>query len=284
MEVLGESLEILHEMIKKFPFFEWSKEAVLTDTLLDLFSPASGSGGNGGSGVSGAAGIRFAAVRKKAILCMSHLASRLEKAQLAKVLETCIRALTDPAANGGAAPHKLSSHQSALLKSQVGCVGSLVAAVGGKPEQGALLCQAIPSVLGFCEQREGESEDSDALEPLCELREACLACVASFVTHCAAMEACEKHLPAFVDLCRKYISYDPNFAYDDDMAVDSDGEGGGNAMDVDDNEGSDGYDGFEGSDYADEYVQCTLYSFDPFPPPPPLPLSFSSHQLPRSQH
>ena len=222
-DALGESLDILHEMIKKFGFFHWSDQVDLINSLLELFSRANASS-------------RDVLVRKKCILCLSALANHLDAGLLEKVLRTCINAFTGQMPKA----HTLSQQQSAQLKSQVTCVSSLVASVGDK--QGLLLSESIPTLIGLCEQDEDEQEECDELESLFELREACIHCFESFVKHVKGFEACEKYVKVFIDLCMKYTCYDPNFAYDED-------EDSAEDMEIDENGGDD----FEESDYEDDY-------------------------------
>lgn len=241
-EALGESLDILHETMKKFAFYDWAKQEDLTNSLLEIFSTTTTSS-------------RDAMVRKKCINCISAMAIHLDPASLERVLKTCIDVLLSFPTTGGV--HALSQTQSAGLKGQVVCITSLVASVGAK--QGNLLSQTIPALLGFCDQQEGEQEDCNDLESLCELREACIHCFDAFVTHVKGFDSCGDYLKTFMALCVKYASYDPNFAYDE-MDVDDDEDG--EDMDTGDNMDGGDDDDFEGSDYDDDDYDDGGYSDD----------------------
>ena len=238
---IGESLDILSDLVKKFYFHKWSSHPDIASILLDIFSSPSSD----------------AFVRKKCTACVAALAPHLDDAQLAKVVATCVESLCAAPLGGGA--HTLGRAQSSLLRSQVNCVASLVTSVGSR--QGLALAEALPRLTELCERHEEEQEDCDDTEALCDLREACLHCFEAFVSGVRGLDAShEGSHRRITSLCVSYASYDPNYAHDE-MDVDDEDEenqqgesmdtgengGGGVADDEDDDD-----DDFGGSDYDDD--------------------------------
>jgi len=90
--------------------------------------------------------------------------------------------------------------------------------------------------------------DDDALgggDDAGELREHCFVCFESLLLQCP--HETDVFCNPILDLCLRYVKYDPNFAFDSDD--DEDGEGGAEAMDVADEDGDeDGGWGDEGGD------------------------------------
>ncbi|CAD5120365.1 DgyrCDS8938 [Dimorphilus gyrociliatus] len=85
-------------------------------------------------------------------------------------------------------------------RTYIQCVGAIARHAGHKV--GKYLDKIMPAVVNYCKQ------DDD------EVREFCLQAFESFVIRCP--KEVTPHINQIIDLCLKYITYDPNYNYDDD--------------------------------------------------------------------
>lgn len=154
-------------------------------------------------------GAQRAGVRKRAIAGLGSLGPHLDDALLSTAVQAILAKL-QPGVQGEVA------------RTYVQTCGALARATGYR--FGPFLPATWPSIVALC--RGAEEEDF-------ELREYCLQALEVFVDRCALAM-----VPALGDVLKislEFLSYDPNYAADEDEAMASEGEGEGDeAMDEDD--------------------------------------------------
>ncbi|XP_023667069.1 cullin-associated NEDD8-dissociated protein 2 [Paramormyrops kingsleyae] len=181
-----EALDILSDMLSRLSGTLLSFHASILDSLLpQLTSPR-------------------LAVRKRAIIALSHLVACCNSALFSQLMEHLLAELS---------PGKVTSATRTYLQ----CLAT-VSRQGGH-RIGEHLEKIIPLVVKYC----GVEDD--------ELREHCFQAFEAFVRRCPKEMSC--HISTIIKLCLKYITYDPNYNYDAEEDEDE-------SMDIeDDDQGSD---------------------------------------------
>ncbi|KAH8389456.1 cullin-associated NEDD8-dissociated protein 1 [Drosophila serrata] len=151
------------------------------------------------------------AVRKRTIVALSFLLIQANSNAYNGVIDHLLDGLENPP-NPGA------------IRTYIQCLASICRQAGHR------LCNHIDRSMLLLSQYSQRDDD--------ELREFCLQACEAFVMRCP--DAINPHIPMILELCLKYITYDPNYNYETD-----DGDAG-NAMDTED----------------DEYVDSEEYSDD----------------------
>ncbi|XP_035907523.1 cullin-associated NEDD8-dissociated protein 1 [Anopheles stephensi] len=141
------------------------------------------------------------AVRKRTIVALSHLLTTCNNNAYNKVIEHLLDGLEKPQNPG-------------TIRTYIQCLAAICRQAGHR------LCNHIERVMFLLNQYSLRDDD--------ELREFCLQACEAFVQRCP--EAIIPHIPTIVDLCLKYITYDPNYNYEAD-----DGDGG-TSMEMEDDE------------------------------------------------
>lgn len=147
------------------------------------------------------------AVRKRTITALSYLMTTCNNESYNEVILHLLNGLEKPQNQGS-------------VRTYIQCLASICRQAGHR------LCHIdrVMQLLITYSQREDD-----------ELREFCLQACEAFVQRCP--ETIKPHIPSIVDLCLKYITYDPNYNYEAD-----DGEGGFHMeTEDDDDDGSDEY-------------------------------------------
>mmetsp|Transcript_31520 Transcript_31520/g.102698 ORF Transcript_31520/g.102698 Transcript_31520/m.102698 type:complete len:1240 (+) Transcript_31520:55-3774(+) len=158
--------------------------------------------------------------RKRALAGLASLAAHMSDTLLSSMCATVIGTLTAPGSKGD------------KLKLYVHAVGALARSTGFR--FGAHLPAAVPGVIAICN---GAGEDE-------ELREVCLQALEAFLARCPGEVG--PFVEASLELALDNLSFDPNYAGDDDEADEMETEGGS-----DDDEGEDDYDD-DGEEYSDD--------------------------------
>jgi len=152
------------------------------------------------------------AVRKRAILAISYLVANCNTVLFSQLLDVLLNELK-----------KMKS--SSLSKTYIQCLAAISRQAGHRV--GENLQHIIPLVVFYC-----QSQDEELVEYSLQAFE-------------AFVRRCPKEISAYVkeilELCLKFISYDPNYNYDDEDGEAEDG------MDADDNDEDD-----DQEDYSDD--------------------------------
>lgn len=133
------------------------------------------------------------AVRKRTIVALSHLLTTCSNEAYNQVIVHLLEGLDKPANDG-------------TIRTYIQCLASICRQAGHR------LCNHIDRVMHLLNQYSQRDDD--------ELREFCLQAFEAFVL-VKQDDAIKPHIPAIVDLCLRYITYDPNYNYEAD-----DGDGG----------------------------------------------------------
>lgn len=141
------------------------------------------------------------AVRKRTIVALSHLLTTCNNNAYNKVIEHLLDGLE-------------KNHNPGMTRTYIQCLAAICRQAGHR------LCNHIERVMTLLNKYSQQDDD--------ELREFCLQACEAFVQRCP--EAIMPHISSIVNLCLKYITYDPNYNYEAD-----DGDGGV-AMDMEDDE------------------------------------------------
>lgn len=150
------------------------------------------------------------AVRKRTIVALSHLLTTCSTESYNEVILILLNGLEKPQNPG-------------TIRTYIQCLAAICRQAGHR------LCH-IDRVMQLLNQYSQRDDD--------ELREFCLQACEAFVQRCP--EAIKPHIPAIVDLCLKYITYDPNYNYEAD-----EGETG-NRMETEDDDDD------ESEEYSDD--------------------------------
>jgi cullin-associated NEDD8-dissociated protein 1 len=151
------------------------------------------------------------AVRKRTIVALSHLLTTCNNAAYNKVIEHLLEGLEKPQ-NAG------------TVRTYIQCLASICRQAGHR------LCNHIDRIMNLLSVYSQRDDD--------ELREFCLQACEAFVNRCP--EAIVPHIPTIIELCLKYVTYDPNYNYEAD-----DGENGA-SMDTEDQDED------ESEEYSDD--------------------------------
>ncbi|KAL4655691.1 cullin-associated NEDD8-dissociated protein 1-like [Arapaima gigas] len=140
------------------------------------------------------------AVRKRAIIALSHLVSSCSSALFKQLVEHLLAELS-------------SGRATSATRTYIQCLAT-VSRQGGH-RVGEHLEKIIPLVVKYC------SVEDD------ELREYCFQAFEAFVRRCP--KEMSSHISTIIKLCLKYITYDPNYNYDadeedEDESMDTDNE------------------------------------------------------------
>ena len=203
-------LDVVNEMAKKFfPSHMPKGVEPLVRSLMALLSS------------------KDAIAKKKAIQCLASLCWQLSPS-LADEVCSQIQTMLEACGSKGPLQKKASINAVATLIQSVGQspsnsgggAGAMGGGGGGRqaaPAYMKTLVQCIPTLVSLCEACSEESEDD-------EVREASLHAFEMFVRH--APFYIQTHAPQMLSLALKYISYDPNFAYEEEEEEEEEGEEG----------------------------------------------------------
>ncbi|XP_037960682.1 cullin-associated NEDD8-dissociated protein 1 [Teleopsis dalmanni] len=153
------------------------------------------------------------AVRKRTIVALSHLLTLAQNSAYNEVIEHILEGLEKP-------------KNSVTLRTYIQCLASICRQAGHR------LCNYIDRAMLLLKEYSQREDD--------ELREYCLQACEAFVIRCP--EAVRPQVSMILELCLKYVTYDPNYNYEAD---DCDG---GVAMDTEDED----YIDSEESSYSDD--------------------------------
>lgn len=128
------------------------------------------------------------AVRKRTIVALSHLLCYSSTAAYNDVIVHLLGGLEKPA-------------DDSTVRTYIQCLASICRQAGHR------LCNHLDHIMHFLLQYSQRPNDD-------EMREYCLQAYEAFVQRCP--EAIISHIPSIVNLCLKYITYDPNYNYEAD--------------------------------------------------------------------
>ncbi|XP_076759288.1 cullin-associated and neddylation-dissociated 1 isoform X1 [Xylocopa sonorina] len=135
------------------------------------------------------------AVRKRTIIALSHLLTSSNNYLYNKLLDHLLEGLCTQTAKN-------------VIRTYIQCIASICRQAGHR--FGEQIEKVMPLIVQY------SKEDDD------ELREYCLQAFESFVYRCP--KEITPHINKIIGICLVYITYDPNYNYDDDMNDMSDGE------------------------------------------------------------
>ncbi|XP_014472303.1 PREDICTED: cullin-associated NEDD8-dissociated protein 1 [Dinoponera quadriceps] len=136
------------------------------------------------------------AVRKRTIVALSHLLTSSNNYLYNKLLDQLLQGLSTQTTKN-------------VIRTYIQCIASICRQAGHR--FGEQIERVMPLIVQY------SNEDDD------ELREYCLQAFESFVYRCP--KEITPHINKIIEICLIYITYDPNYNYDDDMNDFSDGEG-----------------------------------------------------------
>lgn len=136
------------------------------------------------------------AVRKRTIVALSHLLTSSNNYLYNKLLDHLLEGLS-------------TQTEKNVIRTYIQCIASICRQAGHR--FGEQIERVMPLIVQY------SNEDDD------ELREYCLQAFESFVYRCP--KEITPHINKIIEICLIYITYDPNYNYDDDMNDMSDGEG-----------------------------------------------------------
>ncbi|XP_012146870.1 cullin-associated and neddylation-dissociated 1 isoform X2 [Megachile rotundata] len=135
------------------------------------------------------------AVRKRTIVALSHLLTSSNNYLYNKLLDHLLEGLGTQTAKN-------------VIRTYIQCIASICRQAGHR--FGEQIERVMPLIVQY------SNEDDD------ELREYCLQAFEAFVYRCP--KEITPHINKIIEICLTYITYDPNYNYDDDMNDVSDGE------------------------------------------------------------
>ncbi|OAD59238.1 Cullin-associated NEDD8-dissociated protein 1, partial [Eufriesea mexicana] len=135
------------------------------------------------------------AVRKRTIIALSHLLTSSNNYLYNKLVDHLLEGLYTQTAKN-------------VIRTYIQCIASICRQAGHR--FGEQIEKVMPLIVQY------SNEDDD------ELREYCLQAFESFVYRCP--KEITPHINKIIEICLLYITYDPNYNYDDDMNDMSDGE------------------------------------------------------------
>ncbi|XP_001606869.2 cullin-associated NEDD8-dissociated protein 1 [Nasonia vitripennis] len=136
------------------------------------------------------------AVRKRTIVALSHLMTSSNSQLYNKLLDHLLEGLSNNKVNN-------------VVRTYIQCIASICRQAGHR--FGEQIERVMPLIVQY------SKEDDD------ELREYCLQAFEAFVYRCP--KEITPHINKIIEICLMYLTYDPNYNYDDDAADLSDGEG-----------------------------------------------------------
>ncbi|KAM4722005.1 cullin-associated NEDD8-dissociated protein 1-like [Rhinophrynus dorsalis] len=125
------------------------------------------------------------AVRKRAILALGHLVQTCNGNVFSELMEHLVGEIK-------------KNESTSTTRTYIQCVATVSWQAGHRI--GPHLERIVPPVVGFC-----RVEDD-------ELQEQCFQALESFIRRCP--KEISSHVPTVMELCLKYIAYDPNYNYD----------------------------------------------------------------------
>lgn len=136
------------------------------------------------------------AVRKRAIIALGHLVMVCSHGLFAELTEHLLAELA-------------RNESTSTTRTYIQCIAAISRQAGHRV--GEHLEKITPLIVKFC-----KVEDD-------ELREYCIQAFESFVRRCP--KEVSPHVPVIIELCLKYLTYDPNYNYDEDdeNAMESEG-------------------------------------------------------------
>lgn len=149
------------------------------------------------------------AVRKRSIIAISHLVLSCNQSLFQELIDYLLLELS-------------KNSSTSTTRTYIQCIGAISRAAGHRI--GEHLERIVPHVVRFC-----QIEDD-------ELREYCIQAFESFVRRCPKESS--PHIHTIIQICLKYLTYDPNYNYDDD---------GDDEMDAEDEDDDD-----EDDEYSDD--------------------------------
>jgi len=161
--------------------------------------------------------------RKRAIGCLGHLAVTIPDNLFADLVNNLIKLIGE------------SSKQQDKLRTYIQAIGAISRSVGFR--LGKYLNEICPKLIKYCEDANKDDE----------LPENCFQCFESLVLRCP--KDITPFLPKIIQLALQFISYDPNYAADDDEAeaMDTEEEGGEDEEEDEEDAADDGEE-----DYSDD--------------------------------
>ncbi|XP_060825197.1 cullin-associated NEDD8-dissociated protein 1 isoform X1 [Bombus pascuorum] len=135
------------------------------------------------------------AVRKRTIIALSHLLTSSNNYLYNKLVDHLLEGLYTQTAKN-------------VIRTYIQCIASICRQAGHR--FGEQIEKVMPLIVQY------SNEDDD------ELREYCLQAFESFVYRCP--KEITSHINKIIEICLVYITYDPNYNYDDDMNEMSDAE------------------------------------------------------------
>lgn len=135
------------------------------------------------------------AVRKRTIVALSHLLTSSNNILYKKLIDYLLDGLTTQTVKN-------------VIRTYIQCIASICRQAGHR--FGEQIERVMPLIVKY------SHEDDD------ELREYCLQAFESFVYRCP--KEITPHINKIIETCLLYITYDPNYNYDDDVNDLSDGE------------------------------------------------------------
>lgn len=157
------------------------------------------------------------AVRKRTIVALSHLLTSSNNYLYNKLLDHLLEGLQTQTAKN-------------VIRTYIQCIASICRQAGHR--FGEQIERVMPLIVQY------SNEDDD------ELREYCLQAFESFVYRCP--KEITPHINKIIEICLTYITYDPNYNYDDDINDLSDGEG--TAMEIEEDGEEDAEDEYSDDD------------------------------------
>ncbi|XP_076174550.1 cullin-associated and neddylation-dissociated 1 isoform X2 [Ptiloglossa arizonensis] len=157
------------------------------------------------------------AVRKRTIVALSHLLTSSNNFLYNKLLDHLLERLTTQTTKN-------------VIRTYIQCIASICRQAGHR--FGEQIERVMPLIVQY------SNEDDD------ELREYCLQAFESFVYRCP--KEITPHINKIIEICLIYITYDPNYNYDDDMNDSPGGEGV--VMEVEEDGEEDGEDEYSDDD------------------------------------
>lgn len=182
-----EALDILGDLLAKYGSMLLNFHASVNEALLPLLKS------------------QRMAVRKRTYNAIGYLVMSCSNHIFAELLTHIINELCTKNA-------QLSDEMNMrTYRTYVQCVCAITRQAGNRI--GRFIERLIPLITAFCNQ-EGASECDD------ELREHCIQTFELFVRRCPL--EITPHLSDIIDISLKFVTYDPNYNYDDDEAIDDD--------------------------------------------------------------
>ncbi|KAF2075079.1 hypothetical protein CYY_003599 [Polysphondylium violaceum] len=144
------------------------------------------------------------AIRKRAIACLANVAAPAPDALFGSLVDYIIKSIEE-------------AKKADIISTLVQCIASICKSSGYR--LGKFLPKIVPHVASYCDNEKFEQNE--------ELRENCLNCFEALVEQCP--KDITPYLGQVIQLCVKYIKFDPNYEDEDDQDEEQD-------MDTEDDE------------------------------------------------